>query len=339
MKAPESSGASKSQTENQSFTRRFFFKKTSTALIAGGGAACGLAAVPLLQGEELRLRPPGALAERVFLASCIKCGQCLQVCPPQVIQLAGLRDGFGIGTPYIVPKEGACILCKGLPCVLACPTGALDHHLSEGKDAEMGLAVVHPDTCLAKRNRNEVAHALRHLSAQQGQGGFGEHEEEHEHAEPPPNSKVPRTSASQTSNENPPTPDLQATLAKLLQRLTPEEADLLDSEFEVSGTPEQRLQGLLDQPTPQRLEQLERFYLKTQSGAVGCRVCLERCPIASEAPIVFVPDVHPKNGKPSFRPVVQQSCVGCGVCEQYCPTSPASITITPRMRWGEGEAA
>jgi len=141
----------------KAITRRFFFKKTSTAVIAGGAVVYGVAGVPLLKSKELLLRPPGALDEDTFLASCIKCGQCLQVCPPQVIDLAGISQGLGIGTPFIVPQQGACILCKGLPCVLACPTGALDHQISEGKEAAMGLAVLSkPETCLARKGENDI---------------------------------------------------------------------------------------------------------------------------------------------------------------------------------------
>jgi ferredoxin-type protein NapG len=114
------------------------------------GLLAGWSAAPFLRPWSARLRPPGALDEDRFLATCIKCGQCLQVCPPQVVVLSDLEEGFGVGTPYIVPRAGGCILCAGLPCVLACPTGALEHTLTEGKDARMGLAVLsEPETCLA----------------------------------------------------------------------------------------------------------------------------------------------------------------------------------------------
>ncbi len=49
----------------------------------------------------MRLRPPGAVSEDEFLALCIKCGQCLQVCPYHSIKLADFAKGHGIGTPYI----------------------------------------------------------------------------------------------------------------------------------------------------------------------------------------------------------------------------------------------
>ena len=69
--------------------------------------------------DRLLLRPPGALDEDVFLASCIKCGQCLQVCPPQVIKLAGISQGFGIGTLILFPGRAAVF------CAAACPVSWL----------------------------------------------------------------------------------------------------------------------------------------------------------------------------------------------------------------------
>ena len=60
--------------------RRDFIKYSTLgilALAATGGAVFSPQGVV----EENRLRPPGAINEKDFLALCIKCGQCLQVCP------------------------------------------------------------------------------------------------------------------------------------------------------------------------------------------------------------------------------------------------------------------
>ncbi len=133
--------------------RRGFLK--SLGFGAGIMGAAFLGALPVLKGWVRRLRPPGALAEDEFLASCIKCGQCLQVCPVEAIKLADLRDGFGVGTPYIDPRAQACdFSCDGLQCVLACPTGALTHEISYSHEAEMAVAeVVSPDRCLAAQGK------------------------------------------------------------------------------------------------------------------------------------------------------------------------------------------
>lgn len=120
--------------------RREFIQK-STLGIFGLLTAGGIALAPSLQSKEFRLRPPGAVEEKDFLALCIKCGQCEQVCPFHSIELSDIFKGHGIGTPYIDPLKRACYLCTALPCVLACPTNALDHDTEKPEDVQMGVAV------------------------------------------------------------------------------------------------------------------------------------------------------------------------------------------------------
>ncbi len=98
-------------------SRREFLR--SGALLAGVMTASLFGYYPVAQGVSLRLRPPGAIKspedEQQFLASCIKCGQCVQVCPVEAIKLAELDEGFGVGTPYIDARAQACdFSCDGL---------------------------------------------------------------------------------------------------------------------------------------------------------------------------------------------------------------------------------
>jgi polyferredoxin len=91
------------------------------------------------------VRPPGALAEKDFLARCIKCGQCMRVCPTNVIHPAGLEGGIeGLWTPVLNFRIGTsgcqfnCIACGHL-----CPTAAirplsLDERKGLGKFANQG---------------------------------------------------------------------------------------------------------------------------------------------------------------------------------------------------------
>jgi len=112
-----------------------------------------LAGIPLARRLRDRLRPPGALAEEAFLGACIKCGQCVQVCPVQAITLADAGDGFGVGVPTIEAREQACdFSCDALSCILACPTGALSHGLKQKEEVRAGLArLARPELCLARR--------------------------------------------------------------------------------------------------------------------------------------------------------------------------------------------
>ncbi len=121
---PKPNPVPKAQRRNTRQARR---RALRTVLLAGGVLGAALSGwLPLAYAQKKRLRPPGALDEKDFLASCIKCGQCVQVCPVQAIKLADLVDGFGVGTPYIDAREQACdFSCDAVQCILACPTGAL----------------------------------------------------------------------------------------------------------------------------------------------------------------------------------------------------------------------
>lgn len=100
------------------------------------------------------LRPPGALDEKAFLASCIKCGQCVQVCPYRSIKLLDLQSGINTATPYIDAFERGCYLCDLFPCILCCPSGALDPKIQEIEQVHMGIAkTINPQRCI---NRSEI---------------------------------------------------------------------------------------------------------------------------------------------------------------------------------------
>lgn len=72
------------------------------------------------------LRPPGAVAEVEFLASCTRCNDCKEACPHDAIQQVDPIGGGIFGnTPFIEPTLGACQFCDDLPCIKACETGAL----------------------------------------------------------------------------------------------------------------------------------------------------------------------------------------------------------------------
>ncbi len=125
-----------------------------------GGAVVGLGLsgyypITTWARAENRLRPPGAIDEREFLAACIKCGQCVQVCPVEAIVLDDFMDGFSNGTPRIDARIQACdFSCDAVQCVLACPTGALSHEIDKKEQVRMGIAeLTHPETCLAMQGK------------------------------------------------------------------------------------------------------------------------------------------------------------------------------------------
>ncbi len=88
------------------------------------------------------LRPPGAGEEEDFLSACSRCGLCVQACPYDTLKLATWLDKAPNGTPFFEAREVPCEMCDHIPCVEACPTGALDHDLTDIDDARMGVAVI-----------------------------------------------------------------------------------------------------------------------------------------------------------------------------------------------------
>jgi ferredoxin-type protein NapG len=87
------------------------------------------------------IRPPGAIAEKDFLGACVRCGLCVRACPYDTLTLAKFGEPLPTGTPYFIARDIPCEMCEDIPCLEACPTGALDPALREIKEADMGLAV------------------------------------------------------------------------------------------------------------------------------------------------------------------------------------------------------
>jgi ferredoxin-type protein NapG len=118
----------------------------------GGGSLWAYLLTQQSKAEPFALRPPGALAEDEFQALCVKCGLCVADCPYDTLKLGTVGDPYPIGTPYFEPRDVPCYMCPDIPCIEACPTGALDTGLEEIDDADMGLAVlIDQENCLSYR--------------------------------------------------------------------------------------------------------------------------------------------------------------------------------------------
>ena len=93
----------------------------------------------------LWLRPPGALDEATFTSTCSRSGECVNVCPAKCIVLdnTGAR---GKGAPFIDVNSMPCVVCDGLYCMHACPSGALVP--TPLADIDMGTAVWREHLCL-----------------------------------------------------------------------------------------------------------------------------------------------------------------------------------------------
>lgn len=104
-------------------------------------AATGAAVLPLARASDTLdsnyydrlIRPPGSVPERDFMERCIRCAECMKVCPNNALHPALLESGIeGLWTPILIPRIGycepTCVLCGQV-----CPTGAIQKITEEQK--------------------------------------------------------------------------------------------------------------------------------------------------------------------------------------------------------------
>ena len=95
------------------------------------------------------VRPPGALGEEDFLSKCIRCGECMKVCPTNGIHPAALEAGLeGMWSPVMKMTIGYCEYECTL-CTQVCPTGAIRPlTVDEKQKIKIGLAYIDRNRCL-----------------------------------------------------------------------------------------------------------------------------------------------------------------------------------------------
>jgi polyferredoxin len=120
-------------------------------------AMAGVLAFPFLKNHGVNtdenysaslIRPPGSVEEGDFLRKCIKCDQCINACPTNVLQPATFEEaGFeGLWSPVMNFNIGHCQL-KCTLCSEVCPTGAIrritvEEKLGKGRYADQGPVVL-----------------------------------------------------------------------------------------------------------------------------------------------------------------------------------------------------
>jgi len=122
-------------------------------LVALGVSAVGLALLRTdARGKKPDahfIRPPGVEDEDEFLSRCVRCSQCMKVCPTSGLQPAIFDSGLeGLWTPHLVPRLGYCDYgCNA--CGQICPSGAIPPlSLEEKQTRVIGMAVVDRNRCL-----------------------------------------------------------------------------------------------------------------------------------------------------------------------------------------------
>ncbi|MGC9357651.1 MAG: 4Fe-4S binding protein [Anaerolineae bacterium] len=118
--------------------------------LGAGAAVVSLASIePITQIQPAYLvRPPGATLTD-FESLCVRCGECMRVCPTQGLQPSLFEGGIqNLMTPHLVARLGYCSYsCTA--CGEVCPTGAIPKlTLDEKRHVPMGLARIDRSRCL-----------------------------------------------------------------------------------------------------------------------------------------------------------------------------------------------
>lgn len=272
-------------------SRRGFIAAGSGLLLASMWGVGGLAGT----GRDAGLiRPPGALDEERFLARCIRCGQCMRICPGNIIQPALLEAGIqGLWTPavnYRMGRSGCQPNC--IACGQVCPTAAirplsLEEKQGAGEFAaqgpiRMGTAFVDRSRCLpwAMDRPCLVCHELCPVS--------------------------PKAIFTRTVYE--PIRDCQSLPSRALRSEVEVDTDIPSGANLAGGDYYLR-------PTGQPEAALRRI-----TGLSGTRLTLERPLAVDGLPVSY--GVRVDIVVRLSRPFVDAArCIGCGMCEQACPVS------------------
>jgi polyferredoxin len=126
-------------------TRRQFLVSLGSAL---AGVVLLRTAPTAKSDSPWLIRPPGA-RENNLLDKCIRCGECMKVCPTSGLQPAFLESGWeGFWTPVLVPRLGYCdYSCNA--CGQVCPTGAIPKlSLEEKRQKFIGTAFIDRNRCI-----------------------------------------------------------------------------------------------------------------------------------------------------------------------------------------------
>ncbi len=238
------------------------------------------------------LRPPGALDEDRFLARCLRCGQCMRVCPANIIQPALFESGIqGMWSPminYRLGRSGCQPNC--IACGQVCPTAAIRPLSLEEKQGlgdfaaqgpiRLGTAFVDRGRCLpwAMDRPCLVCHEVCPVS---------------------PKAIFIRT-VSEVIRDGQELPVRVLSEGVELYAPVPRGVNLTSGDYylRVSGQPDTAL----------------RRITSFSGNRLSLEAPLDKNPAFKEAKI----DILVKLGRPFVDP---SRCIGCGMCEHDCPVS------------------
>ncbi len=104
--------------------------------------------------RTVNLRPPGAVDDSNFKTLCARCGNCVKVCPSNIIKsYLDAHDLIGALTPQIQFKQTYC-LPECILCGSVCPSGAIaKFSVEEKRRLVIGVARIELAGCLLTNNK------------------------------------------------------------------------------------------------------------------------------------------------------------------------------------------
>jgi len=137
-------GRQSKATQPQDTTRRWFLYSLGAAAVMAVFVRFIPAAV---KKASASVRPPGS-SEASMGDQCIRCGECVRVCPTGVIQPNPAGSPARLWTPVLKTRLGYCdYSCNS--CGITCPTGAITElTLEEKRKAVIGVAKIDQTRCI-----------------------------------------------------------------------------------------------------------------------------------------------------------------------------------------------
>jgi len=139
---------------------------TGFALLGGTNVAVKASRVGKVKvSSELLIRPPGAVPEDEFVDRCVRCSECMKVCPTNGLQPALAEAGIlGLWTPVLVPKVGECTQNCNL-CSQVCSSQAIQpFSIQEKSWLFIGQAIIDRSACIAWNSDKQCLVCDEHCS-------------------------------------------------------------------------------------------------------------------------------------------------------------------------------
>ncbi|MFC1495080.1 4Fe-4S dicluster domain-containing protein [Thermodesulfobacteriota bacterium] len=131
-------------------------RRTFLTIVTGTGLSLYAKKVRGADSLNDPLHPPGAIEKDEFSGQCLRCGNCMRVCPSKIIHPdTGQAGLLGLLAPVVRFKKEYCVEKCNL-CTMVCPSGALQKlSLKQKQEYVIGEAILDASLCYLVRGVND----------------------------------------------------------------------------------------------------------------------------------------------------------------------------------------